>query len=164
MLKFHRTFVLLPCLAVFFSATAPAYAVMKIKDGSAVRLDYFFQADGKTIVSQDKQEQMRLVVGRGAYPKDFEKQLIGLKPGDKKVINLKPEEAFGPYRPELLKRVSKAQFPPNLSLKEGQLLGGRNGQRAMRVAKILDDSVVLDENHPLAGKTLKYYIQVLDVS
>ena len=105
---------------------------------------------------------MLLVVGGGKYPKAFERQLIGLKPGAEKNITLKPEEAYGPIHPELVKRISKTDFPSNIKPVEGRVLAGRNGQ-VLRIAKVLDDSVVVDQNHPLAGKTLKYHVMVKEV-
>lgn len=135
----------------------------KIGSGSVVHLDYSFQANGMAMIPEGKKESMQLVVGKGAYPPAFEQQLVGLKKGDIKEIRLTPEQAFGPYRAELVKKIAKSQLPQNLPLREGLLLGGKNGQRPMRIAKVLDDSVIFDENHPLAGKTLDYRVQVTDV-
>ena len=135
----------------------------RIEAGSMVHLSYFMDANGIPVVPQQKKETMKLVVGKGAYPAYFEKQLIGLKIGDARDITLTSQQAYGPHRSDLVKRVPKSQLPPTIPLKEGLLLGGKDGRHAMRIAKVLDDSVVLDENHPLAGKTLIYHVQVTDV-
>lgn len=145
----------------FFLNMANAEAKDKIQSGSQVIVEYTLEADGKIIT---RNEDMKLVVGDNVYPTAYEKQLIGLKEGDKKIVKLKPEEAFGPERPELLKRIPKGQLPANINFSEGQILGGKNGQRAMRVVKILDDSVVFDQNHPLAGRNLVYNIRVKSVN
>jgi len=139
------------------------FAETKIQEGSKVELVYSFEADGIPIVTQQNKETMKLVEGAGAYPPTFEKQLLGLRKGDKKTIHLIPEEGFGPVLPELLKRVALKDLPKGLKLEEGDLLGAKSGTKTIRVAKVLDDSVVLDENHPLAGKTLIYQIQILSI-
>lgn len=150
-------------LVAITAVPVPAYAASKISKGSTVKLAYSMDVDGVTVVSPKKKEGMVLVVGDEAYPPDFEKQLLGLRKGDKRTISLKPEQAFGPYRTDLLRRIPRTQLPPNLNLQEGQLLGGKNGQRPMRVAKILPDSVVMDQNHPLAGKTVTYQVEIAEV-
>lgn len=135
----------------------------KVDTGSAVQLTYFLDANGVSVVSEQKKEIMRLVVGKGSYPPAFEKQLIGLKKGDSRKIQLKPEQGYGPYNAQLVRRVPKEQLPSSMKLQEGMMLGSKDGRRSMRIAKILDDSVVLDENHPLAGKTLNYHVQVTNI-
>ena len=138
-------------------------AGMRIDHGSMVHLNYFLEANGVAIIPEQKRENVELIVGKGAYPPDFEKQLIGLRKGDAKNIELTPDQAYGPHLSQLVKRVSKKEFPPSIPLKEGLLLGTKDGRHPIRIAKILDDSVVMDENHPLAGKTLLYHVQVTDV-
>ena len=135
----------------------------RVDQGSMVHLSYFMEANGVPIVSEKKRRAIQLVIGKGSYPKDFEKQLIGLKKGDAREITLTPEQAYGPHLTQLVKRVSRKKLPPTIPLREGMLLGSKEGKHAIRIAKILDDSVVMDENHPLAGKTLKYHVQVTDV-
>ena len=147
-------------LSIFL--TPAVYAAGRIEDGSAVQLKYFLEVNGSPVVLPEKKEAMAFVVGGGMYPPAFEKQLIGLKVGDNKNIRLAPEQGFGPIREDLVKRVPKNQLPPSIPLKEGTLLGGK-GQRTMRIAKVLEDSIILDENHPFAGKTLDYHVQVTDV-
>ncbi len=162
---FKKNFLAALSLTVFLiSLVSPVHAADKIKTGSSVRIEYTLEADGQELVKKDKPEEMVLVVGTNVYPPAFEKQLSGMKEGDKKSISLSPEQAFGPLRPELIKRVQKTSLPPGLKLVEGQRLASKESGRAMRVAKIMEDSVVFDENHPLAGKALKYSIRILKVS
>ena len=150
-------------LALFFLHPSANATGPRIENGSSVRLNYFLEANGEPVVSQEKKAAMEFVVGKGSFPPAFEKQLMGLQKGDTKSFKLGPEQAFGPYRSELVKRIPKDQLPPQLPLKEGMMLGTKSGQHPIRVAKVLEDSVVLDENHPFAGKTLAYHVQVTDV-
>lgn len=137
------------------------YAANKVKEGSVAVVQYSLTANGQMVTPN---EEMKVVVGNNMYPPAYEKQLIGLKEGDKKVIELDPKEAFGDERQDLLKRVPKDQLPQNMTFSEGQILGGKNGQRAMRVVKVLPDSVIFDQNHPLAGKKLVYNIQIKSIN
>ena len=163
MLKYVQSTTLLAAAAFLCGTVSVAQAADKIKEGSSTVIKYSLEADGASIVPQDNPETMELVVGSNKYPPAFEKQLIGLKKGAKKSIILKPNEAFGPEKPDLVKRVPKSQLPPDFKPVEGSLLAGKNGQAVFRIAKVLDDSVVIDQNHPFAGKTLKYNIMVVDI-
>ena len=149
---------------VFSRQTLSQASQVRIDNGNLVSLSYFLEANGAPIIPQDKKQIMKFIEGKGAYPAAFEKQLIGLKKGDSKEITLTPEQGYGPHLAELVKRIDKKQFPSNIPLKEGLLLNAKSGRHAVRIAKVLEDSVVMDENHPLAGKTLTYHIQVTDVS
>jgi len=152
--------------ALFFFSLAPlsqARAADRVVDGSVVHLVYFFEANGAPVVNAAKKDTMQLVVGQNRFPAAFEKQLIGLKAGDRKDIRLTPDQAYGPVREDLIKRIPISEVPPSIPLKEGMLLRGKKGERPIRVAKVLEDSVVLDENHPFAGKTLDYHVEITDV-
>ncbi len=143
-----------------FTCQMAEASTTRIQNGSSVHLSYTLEADGKTIISEQNKALMDLVVGMNSRPPAFESQLIGLRKGDSKEIRLVPEQAFGPVRPELVKRVPNSELPPSLKLQEGMIMGGKNSKHQIRVAKVLDDSVVLDENHPFAGKTLVYQVKV----
>ena len=157
------TSIVVVFIVSFFAYQATSHAGPRVEVGSSVSLVYFFEANGVAVVSQKKQATMAFVVGKGSHPEAFEQQLIGLQSGDKKSFELTADDAFGPYRKDLVKRIPKNQLPPTLKLTEGMMLGPKRGQRPIRVAKILEDSVVLDENHLLAGQTLEYHVQVTDV-
>lgn len=152
-------------LAVVFALSGCGWlsAGPKIREGSPVILDYALEADGVAVIPEDKMETMKLVVGESLYPPEFERRLIGLRESETREIRLRPEQAFGPYRQELIRRVPRSQFPPDIVLREGTLIGNKNGQAAMRVAKIFEDWVALDQNHPLAGKKLTYQVHIKEV-
>lgn len=129
--------------------------------GSSVRLQYSLEANGAVVIHPGSPADMVLTIGEGKLPAAFEKNLVGLKPGDVKTIALKPEEAFGPARRELIGKVQRAQLPPG-EIKEGTVLTA--GSFSATIVKIMDDgSVVIDRNHPLAGKNLIYKVRVTSV-
>ena len=147
---------------VLWTASSAQAKGGKVETGSYVKIVYSLDADGEPVVPDNNKEEMELIAGNGTFPPAFEKHLIGMKKGDKKVVTLKPEDAYGPYRQESVKRIPNEQLPAGLQLEEGSLIGGKSS-RPMRVVKVLEDSVVLDQNHPLAGKTLVYRVVVKEI-
>jgi len=141
-------------------------AVKEVRTGDKVYLQYSLEADGADIVPANEPQNMWLVVGQRTYPPVFEQALVGLKENGVKVISLKPEEAFGPAKPELMVKIPKSTLPADFDFREGMIVTGRTPDgkpEPARVKKVLDDFVVLDRNHPLAGKNLVYRVRVLKV-
>lgn len=156
--------VLALIIGVCFTNTNVFAASSKIKNGSSVELKYSLTADGRTIIPAANLETAIIQVGSNVFPPEFEKNLIGLRSGDKKTIELKPNQAYGMYRQSLLTRIAKSSLPPEFrDVQPGNLLTPKKGTRPIRVAQNLADSIVLDQNHPLAGKTLVYTVQIVDV-
>jgi FKBP-type peptidyl-prolyl cis-trans isomerase SlyD len=85
--------------------------------------------------------------------------------GSEKKVTVKPEDGYGPVKPEAFQEVPKDKLPPE-ALKVGTVLSARgpDGQTVpVRVHEIKEDTVVMDFNHPLAGKTLFFDIKVTEV-
>jgi len=97
----------------------------------------------------------------------LEEGLLGRKEKDTVRLTLTPEEAFGPYRPELVKQKTYKEIPEGTSLQEGKWAVARDeGTRAAYgyfVKEKKEDRIVLDYNHPLAGKALIYDLEILEV-
>lgn len=96
----------------------------------------------------------------------FEKAVGGLSPGESTTIKIEPHEAYGQRRDDLVIEVARDQVPPGLDLQEGIQLeltldGGQ--QIPVSVIEISDDTVTLDANHPLAGKTLNFNIELVRI-
>jgi FKBP-type peptidyl-prolyl cis-trans isomerase SlyD len=88
-----------------------------------------------------------------------------MKIGNRKHGSIKPEDAYGPVNKDAVSEIKKDQIPQD-SLKVGAVLQGQNpdGQVIIaRVVEIKEDTVLLDYNHPLAGKTLFFDVKILDV-
>ena len=95
----------------------------------------------------------------------LEKVMEGMKAGENRQITVRPEEAYGKVEAEALVEVDKKQIPPDAQ-KVGAQLQGQNEQGQVftaRVSEVRDETVLLDFNHPLAGKTLYFDIKVLNV-
>ena len=140
---------------------------LAISPGSRVFLSYSLKVNGESAGPENAPQGMSLEVGGKAYPVAFENALVGLKVGHTKTISLKPEEAFGPVRLDKFDRIPKKLLPKDINLKEGAILSGQvdaSGKPMLgRIVKLLTDSVVIDRNHPLAGKALEYQIKIVRV-
>ena len=86
--------------------------------------------------------------------------------GDTKEVTIPPAKAYGPYREELVTDVPRSKLSEHLELREGQRLQLKNPDgivTTVRVKKLGEETVTLDANHPLAGETLVFAIEVIEV-
>jgi len=137
-----------------------------VKDGATVSLEYTLSDEsGKLIESNKGKEPLRYVDGRQQIIPGLEKALEGMKAGAEKKVSVKPEDAYGPVNPNAVQEVPKENVPAD-SLKTGATLFAKNAQGEMfpvQVREVKDKTVVIDMNHPLAGKTLVFDVKILDV-
>jgi FKBP-type peptidyl-prolyl cis-trans isomerase SlyD len=141
-------------------------AATVIAEGKQVSLEYTLTLEDKTKVDSNV-GKTPLVYTQGSHDiiPGLEKQLTGLKVGESKRIEVSPEEGYGPVDPSRKQEVPKDKIPED-ARKVGAKLTGRspNGQLMFaQVTEIKDNIVVLDLNHPLAGKKLIFDIKVLKV-
>ena len=137
-----------------------------IRDGSVVSFEYTLSSeDGKTIESNKGKAPLKYTQGSRQIVPGLEKELAGMKAGDEKRVKVTPEEGYGPVDPKGFQEFPKDKIPSE-GLKVGAVLmaNGPGGQQIpVRVHEIKENTVVLDLNHPMAGKTLLFDIKVLDV-
>jgi FKBP-type peptidyl-prolyl cis-trans isomerase SlyD len=137
-----------------------------VKDGSVVSLQYSLsEEDGKLIESNKGKDPLKYTHGSKQIVPGLEKELTGMKVGGEKRVKVKPEDAYGVVNSKAFQEVPKEQIPAN-GLKLGATLAakGPQGQEIpVRVHEIKEKTVVLDLNHPMAGKTLLFDIKILDV-
>ncbi len=135
-----------------------------VKD-KVVRLRYalFEQGSDETLAYRDDLYYLHGGYG-GAFPK-IEQSLEGLGVDAKKEVELTAEEAYGPVDPELIMEVASEEIP-----QEGRRVGaqleaeGPNGEQInFRVTSVNDEVVRVDGNHPLAGKALRFVLEVMDI-
>ena len=137
---------------------------MKIDKDTAVTLRYKV-ADTQGMLLQESKEPM--VYLHGGYGNTFpkiEEALQGREPGYQTTIELQPPDAFGLRDEGLVQTIPKTQFPPGVKV-GGQLQAqGEDGHaQVFTVIKIKGDKVMLDGNHPMAGKALRFTVSVVDV-
>ena len=137
-----------------------------VSEGKSVKVQYTLKVDGKVVDSSAGREPLQFIAGSHQIIPGFEKAVMGMKAGQKKSFSVSPAEGYGPEDPKAIKSVPKKQIPPDIKPKAGMLLDtqGKNGQRVpVRVVKVKKDVVVINFNHPLAGKTLNYDVEVLEI-
>lgn len=140
---------------------------MQIEKDMVVTMHYELTLDsGEVIDSSQGREPLQFIFGHGMIIPGLEKELLSLKTGDKKSVTVQPEEGYGLVNEQLIQTVSRTQLPPDMELKEGMVLTGKNeqGQQFEVGVKSFNDSeVVIDMNHPLAGKVLNFKTDIIDI-
>ncbi len=142
---------------------------MTAQEGSTVKVHYTgtLKADGSQFDSSEGRDPLEFKLGEGMVIAGFEKAVIGKSVGDSVTVEIAPEDGYGEPNDQLVFQVRKEQLPPNVELEEGIMLEIRSedGQPAyVRVTEFDEEMVTLDGNHPLAGQTLLFDIEVMEVA
>lgn len=122
--------------------------------------------DGTIFDSSREREPLVVPLGQNRVIRGFEKALSGMVPGETKRVRITPAMAYGPHREELVTEVGREKFPEGLTLRVGQhlrLKGPGGVVTQVQVAALTEHLATLDANHPLAGKTLIFDLEVLEV-
>ncbi|MCW0200674.1 MAG: peptidylprolyl isomerase [Rhodanobacter thiooxydans] len=121
--------------------------------------------DGQVIDSSAGREPLTYLHGSGHIVPGLEKQMEGRATGDKFTAHVAPEEGYGVRHEELMQEVPRAAFQGVEDIQPGMQFQGNGpeGQVNVTVTKVENDVVFIDANHPLAGKTLHFAIEVTDV-
>lgn len=137
---------------------------MKIEKNTAVTLDFKVADVNGKVLEKSEGPMVYLHGGYGNTLAKIEEALDGQASGYQVTLQLKAEDAFGQRDDSLLRTLPKKQFPPGVKV-GGQLEGRReDGQmQVFNVTKIKGDTVLLDGNHPLAGKDLRFSLKVIGV-
>jgi len=136
-----------------------------IENGKKVKMQYTLKVDGQVVDSSVGKDLFEYEHGTGSIIPGLSKELEGLIPGDKREITVKPEEGYGVLDPAALTEVPKSRLPQG-DLQIGTVLTapGAGGQKLTAVIKeIKTDTVILDFNHPLAGKSLFFEVEIIEV-
>ncbi|GEA11854.1 FKBP-type peptidyl-prolyl cis-trans isomerase [Alteromonas sp. KUL49] len=127
---------------------------LKLEDGSA--------ADSTRV----NNKPAKLVMGDGSLTANFEDCLLGLKAGDKKSFTLSANDAFGEPNPNNIHYMEKSRFGADLEVEEGMILAFSqpDGSEIPGIIRsVAGDSVTVDFNHPLAGQTVIFDVEIIDV-
>jgi len=137
---------------------------MKIEKNSAVTLRFKVTDSLGKVVEESTEPMVYLHGGYGNTLPKIEEALDGQQAGYEVTLALAAADAFGLRDENLMQTIPKSQFPPGVKV-GGQLEGrGEDGRaQAFTVVKIKGDTVILDGNHPLAGKDLRFALAVMDV-
>ena len=139
----------------------------EVKQGDKVKVHYHGRlTSGETFDSSAGREPLEFEVGSGMVIKGFDEGVQGMNVGDKKTINIPAEEAYGPRLDEMVIEFPKDRFPQEMELQEGMDLMMSNGAGQnipVVITEIKDEVIVLDANHPLAGKELVFDIELVEI-
>lgn len=154
------------CAAPALAEPAKGGSKLVVSNGKQVSLEYTLKlADKSVLESNVGREPMTYTHGAHEIVPGLEKALEGMAVGDEKRVEVKPADGYGDVDPKAFQEVKKSQVPEN-AWKVGTQLEAKSpdGQSMFpRVAEVKRDTIVLDFNHPLAGKTLFFDIKILDI-
>lgn len=137
------------------------------KSGDVVAVNYVGSfSDGSIFDSTEGMDPFEFTLGTGETIPGFESGILGMQVGTTKTLQIPAEEAYGEYFDDLVVTVPKSDFPEDLEPEVGMELtaGDPNGEEVMlTVLEILDDAVVVDANHPMAGEDLTFEVTLVAI-
>lgn len=140
---------------------------MTVSNGKQVTLEYTLKLEDQSVVDSNVGgEPLKVTQGSHQLIPGVEKQLEGMAAGEKKQFAVAPAEGYGDVDSKAFQEVDKKMVPPDSQKVGTQLQGKTADGRTVypRISEVKNETVVLDFNHPLAGKTLHFDVQVLDVA
>ena len=136
-----------------------------IENGTIVNVNYTGKlTDGTIFDTSEGNGLLRFEIGSGQIIPGFERALMGKNVGDKVTCNISPENAYGEVRQDLIVNVPKDRLPEGVEVGAELQTTTSDGQSVIVVVtEVHDDHVVVDANHPLAGKELVFDIEVVSL-
>ena len=142
--------------------------MQEAKNGDQVKVHYHGRLDdGTTFDSSEGRSPLQFQIGAGQVIKGFDDGVLGMKEGDKKTIHIPVHEAYGDKSPDMIIEFPRDQFPPDMSPEVGMQLNlrGQDGRSfPVVISDVKEEVVVLDGNHPLAGRDLIFDIEMVEIS
>ena len=140
----------------------------QVKEGDVVKVHYTGKLiNGEQFDSSVDREPLEFTVGAGQMIKGFDAAMPGMNLGEKKTINIAPEDGYGPKSEEAIIEFPKENVPAEMVLEPGMslTLSNQAGQPVqVIVVEVKDDIIVLDANHFLAGQELIFDIELVEIA
>lgn len=137
------------------------------KQFDTVRVHYTGRLDDGSIFDSSRgREPIEFTIGGGQVIPGFEQAVVGMNPGEEKTVRIPSDEAYGPYRDEMVLTVQRDQFPPDIDPQVGQALQVQQStgeSLIVTVSEVSETAVKLDANHPLAGQDLTFDIELVEI-
>ncbi|NYT01852.1 MAG: peptidylprolyl isomerase [Methanosarcinales archaeon] len=137
------------------------------KNGDVVKVHYTGKfEDGLVFDTSEGREPLQFKIGENTIIPGFEQSIVGMNAGEVKTVKLASEDAYGPHREELVMKVPQEKVPPEMNPKMGDMLQVQlsSGQVSYAlVTSVSEEGIVLDVNHPLAGRDLVFDIKLLEI-
>ncbi|MHC9543466.1 MAG: peptidylprolyl isomerase [Vulcanimicrobiota bacterium] len=139
----------------------------KAVQGSIVRVHYTGTLDdGEIFDSSKDRSPLQFIIGGGRLLKPFEDTVVGMAPGESRKVTIPPENAYGLHRKEMVMVVERDKLPSNIVPEVGMRLEIALDSRSnvmVEITEIKGKEITLDANHPLAGKTINFEIQLVEI-
>jgi len=139
----------------------------QVKENDTVKVHYTGKlTDGQVFDTSEGKDPIEFTLGQGQLIPGFEKGLLDMKVNEKKTITIPKEEAYGDPREDLVQEVEKSQLPEEIKPEVGMGLVSKTPDgREMNlvVAEVKEETIVVDGNHPLAGKDLVFDLEVVEI-
>ena len=140
----------------------------QVKEGDVVKVHYTGKlVNGEQFDSSAGRAPLEFTVGAGQMIKGFDDAMPGMNLGEKKTINIAPEDAYGPISEEAIIEFPKANIPADMVLEPGMplTLSNQDGQPVpVIVVEVKEDIIILDANHFLAGQELIFDIELVEIA
>lgn len=138
------------------------------KNGDKVKVHFTGRLeDGKAFTTSKDGQPLEFTVGEGSVIPGFEKSVVGMETGNTRTVTVPPEEGFGARHEELVVNVKKSELPEEVKPAVGEQLKSYDASGnpfTMTITDMDADTVTLDANHPLAGRTLTFTIELVDIT
>ncbi len=141
---------------------------MPIKRGDVIKVYYEASYEDGTVFDSTEMcggEPLKIQIGVGQVIHGFEDAIIGMDVGEEKNFSLQPTEAYGEFNPLLVEKIDASQFPGDMSLEHGKQIEvvGPNGISSPGWIRLIEkDFILVDMNHPCAGKVINFKIKVVE--
>lgn len=140
---------------------------LPIDKGTRITLHFALKfQDGQVIDSTFEKDPATLEIGDDNLPENFEAYLMGMKAGDREAYEVPPEKAFGQKNPSNVQMFKRSDFSADMVLEPGAMISfadARQSELPGVVDHVEGDQVTVDFNHPLAGRTLLFEVEIIDV-
>ena len=141
--------------------------MVQAKNGNKVKVHYTGKLeDGSVFDSSSGDSPLEFTLGQGQVIPGFDQGVLGMEPGESKVLNIPVDQAYGPYNPDAVFEIDRSELPPDIPLEVGlRMQGNQPGGRVAEITIVeFDDAKVkMDSNHPLAGQALTFDIQLVEI-
>ncbi len=151
---------------VFLALAVIGCAPATVKEKEVVDIAYTGTlTDGSVFSKSEKDKPLEFIVGAGRIIPALEKGLLGMKVGEQKKLTIKAADAYGEYDPGALQEVPKERFPQGAKIEAGErfVVQTPTGPYPVKIAEVKTKTVVVDFNHPLAGKDLTFDVQIMKI-
>lgn len=141
--------------------------MQQVKNSDTVRVHYHGKlTDGTTFDSSEGRDPLEFKVGAGMVIRGFDEALIDMQPGEKKTVNIPVDQAYGSRKDDMIFEYPLSDFPADMTPSQGmelQMSDNSGNVFPVVIAEVKESTVMIDANHPLAGKDLVFEIELVSI-